>query len=237
MQPHTTNPESKPEGFAFFDVDGTLLKFKSMLSFHEFYTQNKFPGCRICNDIYTAFERLRFKWYRWQYVERKILNLKYYQLFKGRKVAEIEKKINTWYQQVNQDRSIFIEPVVEILRQHRIKGIEPVLVSGSFMELLQPIVTELELKYCLATRLEQKNGKYTGKISGLQMIGEGKAKAIKHFLEQWNMDAEACYAYGDHFSDVPMLLMVGNPAVIHGEKDLDQYAQQNNWRVICAADG
>lgn len=58
---------------------------------------------------------------------------------------------------------------------------------------------------CIATRLEEKDQKITGKILGENCKGEVKVRRIKGYL---NLDDyQEIYAYGDSKDDLPMLML------------------------------
>ena len=108
--------------------------------------------------------------------------------------------------------------------------------SGSFSACLHKVAQILQVDYTLATQLEEKNGKYTGRLISEPVIGVGKHNAILRFLLSRNcVDLKKCFAYGDHISDVPMLSLVGNPCVITRDRELTEIATNKNWKIIYPA--
>lgn len=91
---------------------------------------------------------------------------------------------------------------------------------------------ELGVRHILATRLEVREGRYTGEILPPQTIGAGKAQAVDTFLRARDCSPEWCYAYGDDVSDLPMLEAVGQPTVVSGGRKLKANARTMGWRVI-----
>ena len=107
------------------------------------------------------------------------------------------------------------------------------LVSGGFAACLQPIANHLGVKHLLCTELQQIDGHYTGKIESEPTIGIGKVNRINKFIkEQTSINLKNCFAYGDHYSDLPMLLAVGNPCVASGAKQLEHYAAYHGWPIL-----
>ena len=107
------------------------------------------------------------------------------------------------------------------------------LVSGSFIECLQPFAEVFGADHVLAIQMEKHGNLLTGNIVGYQTIGQGKADVIRDYLRAENFDElENCYAYGDHHTDIPMLNLVGHPTVVSGDVTLENYAANKRWSVV-----
>ena len=128
--------------------------------------------------------------------------------------------------------SLLIQPTIEALEQHKQAGAGIVFVSGSFPQLLAPFMQALGADDCLTTKLVVSHDKLTGEIDQPQTIGEGKAIAIRKFLEQKGVSSSLCFAYGDDISDVPMLKEVGTATIIQGNKLLEIEADIHQWRKL-----
>jgi HAD superfamily hydrolase (TIGR01490 family) len=83
-----------------------------------------------------------------------------------------------------------------------------------------------------ATRLEENNGRWTGRIVGEAMFGEAKARAIRRIAAEADLDLQRCFAYGDSLSDKWMLEAVGKPAAVNPSNDLGRIARRNRWAVL-----
>jgi phosphoserine phosphatase len=81
-----------------------------------------------------------------------------------------------------------------------------------------------------ATQLEEKGGRWTGRILGDAIFGEAKARAIRRIAAE-DLDLRRCFAYGDSASDRWMLERVGRPAAVNPSNDLARIARRNNWAV------
>ena len=125
--------------YAFFDVDGTLLRIKSMFSFHDFWYRrwkelNDEAFVEEHKDV-TAILRALTE----SDTPRELINRRYYEFFSGRSVDEVASCALAWTRHVTADPRLFITEVTEELESLRTKGVEPVFVSGSFVEILEPI--------------------------------------------------------------------------------------------------
>jgi HAD superfamily phosphoserine phosphatase-like hydrolase len=131
---------------------------------------------------------------------------------------------------------------VERVAWHAEHGHLIVIVSGTLEMLAGRTARLLEAellgrgltsRICLcATRLEEKNERWTGRIVGEAMFGEVKARAIRGIAAEANLDLQRCFAYGDSLSDKWMLEAVGKPAAVNPSKDLRRIARRNEWAVL-----
>jgi HAD superfamily hydrolase (TIGR01490 family) len=125
---------------------------------------------------------------------------------------------------------------------HAERGHLLVIVSGTleFLALRAARLLELELRArglactirVCATRLEQKNERWTGRIVGEAMFGEEKARAVRRIAAEEGLDLRRCFAYGDSASDKWMLECVGRPAAVNPSNDLARIARRNDWPVL-----
>lgn len=219
--------------FAFFDVDETLIRTKSMFSFKEFFCRN----CAESSGSAGVLEHRRFMRsmadYQRRGMSREFINRKYYESYRNLRPEDVRDCARRWFRKLKEQRpDLYVEPVVNLLRKHRASGEEPVLVSGSSVEILAPLAEELDVRHVLATRLEVRDGRYTGRILPPQMIGGGKREALEAFIQKHGAPAEECFAYGDHPSDLPMLEAVGNPNAVGGDARLKAIAAELGWNVV-----
>jgi phosphatidylglycerophosphatase C len=94
--------------------------------------------------------------------------------------------------------------VLATLRAHRAAGDRVVVVSGNFEALLRPWC-EAEGVEWLASALECREGRLTGRYDGPQCAGEAKVERIRALVGEWPRDA--IEAHGDTVEDLPMLAM------------------------------
>ena len=220
------------ENYAFFDIDGTLITIKSMFSFQDFMRKHASKYKGLIGVLRYKYEDFRYYMYRVMNTDRAIVNKYYYQNFSGLPANEVQGLVDQWNENILKDDNLIIQETVKRLQEHKRNGYKIVAVSGSFVELLKPLMDKLGIDICLATNLEQKEGIFTGNIIPPQTIGKGKAVAIQNFLTSNDANLNQCYAYGDHHSDIPMLETVGNPVVVAGDKTLMDYGKEKNWPVI-----
>jgi len=225
--------EARPPRFAFFDVDETVVRFKSMFAFEAFWSRNVGLLPAVTGPLRNYHFAARIARYARQGRSREFINALYYERFSGRSQSLLTTIVARWFEEAKRiPGGIYISPTLNEIHHHQREGTRIVLVSGSFHELLDPIAKDLAVDHVLATRLKIRQGHYTGQIEQPQMIGYGKAFAIRSLLSQHQADPSACWAYGDHVSDINMLEEVGHPNIVSCDPSMLALAGNRGWRVI-----
>jgi HAD superfamily hydrolase (TIGR01490 family) len=219
--------EETDEGVAaFFDLDGTLVPLPSLeWRFFRMLRYRKFIGVR--------------NYFLWLMVTARLV---------PRGINQIMHANKMYLRGVFVDaKDLFKAPsfypeAIERLAWHAERGHLIVIVSGTLEPLAERAARMLEselgkrglvtmIRVC-ATRLEERNEKWTGRIVGEAMFGEAKARTISRIAVQDNLDLQRCFAYGDSSSDKCMLEAVGKPAAVSPSNDLARIAQRNEWAVL-----
>lgn len=216
--------------FAFFDVDETLINVKSMFSFQSFYHRRRWGS--LGSQIADWRSRSHIKRLIVQGADRTQVNTAFFAGFRGARPDEMQVAAISWFEHVRTSADFFIEPVLDVLRKHQQDGTKPVFVSGSSVEILQPLADQLQVHHILANRLEVDAGRYTGRILSPQTIGAGKREAVNIFMMDHGANPNCCFAYGDHLSDLPLLETVGHPTVVARNNDLIAIARDRGWPII-----
>ena len=136
----------------------------------------------------------------------------------------------------------FFPEAIERAAWHAERGDSIVIVSGTLepLALLAARALEAELGargracriHVCATRLEEKNERWSGRIVGEAMFGEAKARAIRRIAAEMDLNLEQCFAYGDNASDRWMLEAAGKPAAVNPSNDLSRIARRDDWPVL-----
>jgi phosphoserine phosphatase len=83
------------------------------------------------------------------------------------------------------------------------------VVSGGFLDVIEPLLKELEIDYYEANRLEIVNGKLTGNLTGKIVDRQAKADSLKEFAKQEGVALSQTIAIGDGANDLAMLEVAG----------------------------
>lgn len=112
------------------------------------------------------------------------------------------------------------------------EGHEVVLVSGALDFLMDRLAKHLGADHVIANRLEFKDGFATGKLLPPVVAGPEKARLVREHARARGHDLDACFAYSDSHSDVPMLAVVGHPAAVNPEPKLARVARTYGWPIL-----
>ena len=118
---------------------------------------------------------------------------------------------------------------------HHEAGRDCWIVSASPVEMVDPLAKALGMEGGIGTRSEVVDGRYTGRLDGPFVYGEGKAAAIGKIAADQGYDLRLSYAYSDSASDLPMMEMVGHPVAVNPDHPLETIAHQRGWPMVVFA--
>ncbi|WP_282203247.1 HAD family hydrolase [Kitasatospora fiedleri] len=238
--PLTLAPAEAPTAvaapMAFFDVDETLIAVKSMFSFLRFHLERRGERPETYDALVGQLHADAAAG-----TPRHEINRRYYRLFAGERAAELAASGRAWFEDALRGAAeaggslLLAEPVAH-LRAHRARGTAVVLLSGSFFACLDPVAELLGADGALGTRPIVRRGELTGEVVG-PMIGGRKARAAAAAAWLRGADLDACLAYGDHASDLPLLEAVGRGLVVGADPVLAEAARTHGWQFLDAAPG
>ena len=212
---------------AFFDLDKTVIARSSTFAFSKpFYAGGLITRSAVLRSAYAHFvflvggadhdqmERMR------EYLSRMVA---------GWDVQQVRDIVAETLTQL-------IEPVVyreatALVAEHKAAGRDVVIVSSSGAEVVEPIGAMIGADTVVATRMVVEAGRYTGDIA-FYAYGENKAVAVRDLAQARGYDLDACYAYSDSVTDLPMLEAVGHPTAVNPDKALRREALLRGWPVL-----
>ena len=89
------------------------------------------------------------------------------------------------------------------------KGHSVALVSGGFLDIIEPLIKSLSIKYFKANKLEIVDGVLTGKLVGPVIDRAAKAAALREFAIASGVEIENTVAIGDGANDLDMMAAAG----------------------------
>jgi|WetSurMetagenome_2_1015567.scaffolds.fasta_scaffold72311_3 HAD superfamily hydrolase (TIGR01490 family) len=124
--------------------------------------------------------------------------------------------------------------VIGRLRDHQARGHAVLLVSAQLTPSLEILGDLYSANGVVGTKVELKNGRYTGRIVPPVITGADKDRYARQFFSSNHIDVDwdASYAYADSITDASLLNMVGHPVAVHPDAKLYEMAQSRNWEMI-----
>ena len=83
------------------------------------------------------------------------------------------------------------------------------VVSGGFIEVIEPILKSLEIDFYRANKLRIQDGVLTGEIDGPLIDSHAKRMALEEFADQEQVQLEQTVAIGDGANDLEMIKAAG----------------------------
>ncbi|MDR1088245.1 MAG: HAD-IB family hydrolase [Coriobacteriales bacterium] len=122
---------------------------------------------------------------------------------------------------------------VAALKQHQAEGREVIIVSASFEPIISELCLDLGVENYLCTQMEVVNGSYTGETESPPPESEHKLYQFvawadtRYGAEGW----ELTHAYGDHYSDVPLMEIARHPIAVDPDRRLRGIARERHWTI------
>lgn len=83
------------------------------------------------------------------------------------------------------------------------------VVSGGFIDVIEPILKDLEIDFYKANRLDIRDGKLTGKVVGKVIDGSEKLAVLREFASKEGINIQQTVAIGDGANDLEMIQAAG----------------------------
>jgi HAD superfamily hydrolase (TIGR01490 family) len=211
---------------AFFDVDGTLIPEPS-LERRFFRAVRQSGAIPLSNYFLWAQEALR------------LLPQGTAAMVNGNKRHWSGVRCDLVLQQM--EKIAFFEEGIERAAWHARQGHRVVLVTGMPEPLARIVARAMEceleargvgseLLVC-ATQMEERDGRWTGRLKGEAMYGEEKSRAVKRVAQEKRINLRGSTAYGNALLDRPMLAAVGHAHVVNPGRDLAAVANERDWEI------
>ena len=220
--------EERLAAAAFYDLEGTLVS-TNLVHTLGFYARNQGGLLRSLKMSAATLVSLPLFAVTDQY-SRKVFNDLYFKRYKGIYEDRLRFLADDLFEKV-------LKPAVfpgsyELLEKSRSLGLRQVVVTGALDVSVKPLMEHLGITEYVANRLEFVNGVATGRLLPPVMAAATKASWIRVYAEREGLSLSDSYAYTDSMSDLPMLSIVGHPAVINPDMRLRQTALHHDWPIL-----
>ena len=208
---------------AIFDLDKTLIGGDSDFLWGEFLSE---IGA-VDADTYQIKNQYFFD----QYALGKLNINEYLEFCLEPLSLNSRTTLDEWHQRFMQEKieQILLPKAQAIIDKHKAQGDTILVITATNSFVTGPIVKRYGIDNLLATNPEVKNGKFTGKVEGEPCFQKGKIAHLDRWLEQTGEDMTGSYFYSDSHNDLPMLELVDNPVVVHGDETLQKVAKERGW--------
>lgn len=215
---------------AIFDLDNTLISGDSDHLWGEFLVEKNIVDADL-------FKQKNDEFYQ-DYVDGKLDIYKYIEF----SLSPLAENDMTTLDALHEDfmaatiRPIMLTKSKQLIEEHRQKGDTLLVITATNRFVTEPIVSEFGIDNLLAIEVEQIDGRYTGKSTGVPSFKEGKVTRLLDWLKETGHDLHGSFFYSDSHNDIPLLELVETPIVVDGDEQLLQHAKQKNWKCISLRD-
>ncbi len=116
--------------------------------------------------------------------------------------------------------------------EHRNRGEEIVLLSGTLGLLLGRFTAHLGADHSHGSTLVISDGKYTGEIDGIYPYGNAKAEIVRNNYSLDLYDLSASFAFANHLTDLEFLELFGHPFLVNPNSSLAAEAKKRGIDTI-----
>lgn len=213
---------------SFFDVDGTLVRTNLVHPTWFYLTHQRSPWTSLARMAKTVMRAPALALA--ERADRRLFNEALFEAYAGMSHDRLHLLADEAYEQVLQP-AIFPH-ARDLVTRSVDEGHRVVLVSGALDFLMQRLAHDLGAHDVIANTLEFQDGHATGRLLPPVVAGPEKAALLRRYAQTHGYDLGQCHAYSDSYSDVPMLSVVGHPAVVNPDAHLRTLAATYQWPVL-----
>jgi len=118
-----------------------------------------------------------------------------------------------------------------LVQAHIRRGHTVAVVSSATRYQIDPLARDLGIPHVLCTRLEVRDGLFTGSVLKPTCYGDGKASYARELAAARRIDLERSYFYSDSHEDLPLFAIVGNPRPTNPNGRLREIAVKRGWPI------
>jgi len=218
---------------AFFDLDGTLLSTSSAILYVK-YLRSRPKGTGGPFDRMPLTALLRTAWYQVLYNANRI-DIERVAEESSRPLAGHPERhmidlCNEWFERMVA-RTIRPE-MPAILEGHRRAGHRICILTASTPYVTVPLASRLGIADWIASRLEVRDGVFTGGIERPLCYGPGKIELAKQWAARHDIDVARSWFYTDSITDLPMCEAVATPILVSPDRRLRREGTKRGWTIL-----
>lgn len=212
---------------ALFDLDNTLLAGDSDFEWAQYLIEQGV----LDREVYEARNQAFYDHYK-----AGTLDIHEFLDFQLMPLARHSREqLDAWHRDYMARKVIpMVAPgTAALLENHRDHVQVIVTATNSFVT--APIARHLGVAHLIATEPELRDGRFTGKVSGIPSFKAGKVARLEEWLaaqgKTWADVAESWF-YSDSLNDLPLLAHVHHPVAVDPDPTLMAHAEARGWPVI-----
>ena len=122
-----------------------------------------------------------------------------------------------------------------LVKKHQESGDLIIVITATNSFITKPIAALFGIENLIGTDPEEKEGEFTGKVSGTPSFKEGKVTRLEAWLKSKNLSLasfEKSYFYSDSHNDLPLMEKVTHPVAVDSDNILSECATSKGWPQI-----
>src|SRR5437868_6142055 len=194
---------------SLFALDNTLLAGDSDFEWAQFLIEKGV----LDREVYEARNQYFYEQYK-----AGTLDIRQFLDFQLKPLARHPRAVlDTWHREFMQRKILPIigQSARALVARHRGDLRAVVTATNSFVT--APIAREFEIEHLIATEPEQRDGEFTGAVSGAPCFREGKVERVEAWLLAQGRSLAAfdeTWFYSDSLNDLPLLTRVTHPVAV-----------------------
>ena len=118
-----------------------------------------------------------------------------------------------------------------LVAAHQARGHTVAIISSATPYQVESAAADLGIEHVLCTRLQVRNGKFTGEVAGPACFGQGKVDAAVALAKKYRADLGQSFFYSDSHDDLLLLERVGHPRALNPGASLERVARERRWPI------
>ena len=214
---------------ALFDLDNTLLSGDSDFEWSQFLVEQGV----LDRELFEAKNLAFYEQYK-----AGTLDIHEFLDFQLKPLSRHARRVlDQWHEEFMR---IKVRPMMgakarELVARHQSAGDVCAIITATNSFVTAPIAREFGVEHLIATDPEEKDGEFTGRVSGVPSFREGKVVRMEGWLAErgWDWDSfGTSWFYSDSLNDLPLLSRVKQPVAVDPDATLRAHAAKQGWTVI-----
>jgi HAD superfamily hydrolase (TIGR01490 family) len=215
---------------ALFDLDNTLLAGDSDFEWAQFLIEQGV----LDREVYEARNQEFYDQYK-----AGTLDIREFLDFQLKPLSRHPREVlDAWHAEFMRRK---IMPIVrdsarDLVNRHR--GDVRVLITATNSFVTAPIARVFGIEHLIATDPEEREGRFTGGVTGIPCFRDGKVQRLEAWLSSQGKSLASfgrSWFYSDSLNDLPLLMRVTDPVAVDPDDTLRAHAEQRGWPVMTLA--